>query len=87
MARSKVKIIVDILETVKKENNCSKTRIIRFANLDWDMASKYLSKMIKDGFLVTIESETRGNEEYKITERGEILLESLEKVRDACSIL
>ncbi len=87
MTRSKVKIIEDILETVKTENSCTKTRILRFANLDWDMTSRYLNNLIKEGFLEMKGTESEENGRYKITKRGELLLESLKKVRNICSIL
>ncbi len=87
MQRSRVKIIVDILETVKEENLCPKTRIIQLANLDWDMASRYIKCLVNEGFLETVKKESSsGNKEYKITEKGNTLLKSLQKVRNACSV-
>ena len=87
MTRSKTKIVVDILETVKNEDNCSKTKIIRKANLDWDMASKYIKSLLGEGFIKNTDNNSRGKYYYKITERGKLLLKSLKKARKACSIL
>lgn len=87
MARSRIEIISDVLETVKEEEDCKKTTIIRLANLDWNMASKYLNSLVDDGFLESFASESKGNEEFRLTEKGEVFLESLQKVRETCSVL
>lgn len=87
MPRSKVKILIDILETVNDEDNCTKTKIIRLANLDWDMASEYLNDLLNEDFLETVETESKGNQEFIITEDGLLLLKILKKVRGSCSIL
>lgn len=87
MARSRCEIVSDILETVKKEDDCKKTAIIRLANLDWDMASKYLNVLVKDGFLESFEDESKGNEIFELTERGSLLLKSLKRIRKICTIL
>ena len=87
MARSKTKIVIDILETVKNENDCSKTKIIRKANLDWDMASRYIKSLENESFLRTTENAQRGNDHYEITRRGSLLQKKIKKVRDICSIL
>lgn len=87
MARSRCKIISDILETVKKEENCKKTKIIRLANLDWDMASRYLNLLVQDDFLECSDDESKGNCNYELTENGELFLESLQKTREVCSLL
>lgn len=87
MVRSRCKIVSDILETVGKENDCKKTTIIRLANLDWDMASKYLNVLVKDGFLESFENRSKGNESFELTERGKLLLKTLKRVRKICTIL
>ena len=87
MPRSKTKIIIDILEVVKSRGNSPKTKIIRTANLDWDMSSRYLETLIEDGFLESEESQSKGNGYYSLTERGEMLLKSLKKIRNVCSVL
>ncbi|KXB05251.1 hypothetical protein AKJ51_05210 [candidate division MSBL1 archaeon SCGC-AAA382A20] len=87
MARSRCEIVSDILETVKNENDCKKTTIIRLANLDWDMASKYLNDLDKDGFLESFEDESKGNEVFELSKKGKLLLKSLKKIRKICTIL
>lgn len=87
MARSRCEIISDILETVKNEENCKKTKIIRLANLDWNMASRYLKILVNDGFLKCLNNESKGNCRYELTENGKLFLKSLYKIRDVCSIL
>ena len=87
MPRSRVNIVSDILEAVRDEENCKKTRIIRLANLDWDMAVKYLNVLVGDGFLETDENDAKGNEVYRLTEKGELFLQAVRKLRRVCSIL
>lgn len=87
MARNRVEIVSDILKTVKNEGRCKKTTVIRLANLDWNMASEYLDCLVDDGFLESIENDSKGDDDYTLTEKGEVFLKSLKKVRKACSIL
>lgn len=87
MVRSKCEIVSDILEAVRKENDCKKTTVIRLANLDWDMASKYLNDLEKDEFLESFENQSKGNESFELTKRGKLLLKSLKRIRKICTIL
>lgn len=87
MARSKVEIICDILQVAKENSSAKKTRIIRLANLDWNMANKYLESLIDEGFLEkSREEEEKGGEDYDITEKGERLLEALKRLKNSVSI-
>lgn len=87
MARSKVRIVSDILETVKNNKECKKSKIVRLANLDWNMANKYLSTLLKEGFLENYEKETgKGGKNYNLTEDGKELLGFLKQVEERSSI-
>ncbi len=85
MARSRCEIVSDILETVKEEEDCKKTTIIRLANLDWDMANEYLDILLDLGHLETYEDESKGKDSYKLTEEGEKLLDSMGMIKEICS--
>ncbi len=87
MARNRVEIVSDVLKTVKEEGSCKKTTVIRLANLDWNMASEYLNCLVNDGFLESFESDSKGDNEFRLTDKGEVFLESLQRIREACSIL
>ena len=81
MVRSKVRIVHDILETIKENKHCKRTKIIRYANLDWDMAEKYLNALIDENFVEKrTEEETRGKESYIMIDKGRKFLESTEKI-------
>lgn len=85
MARSRCEIVSDILKTIKNESDCKKTTIIRLANLDWNMANKYLDILLEKGFIETYEDESKGKDSYKLTESGEKLFDSMDMVKDICS--
>ncbi len=87
LVRCKCQIISDILKTIKREKNCKKTRVIRFANLDWNMADKYLGFLLENNYLETYEDGRRGNESYGITEEGRELLKTVNKVKNMCEDL
>lgn len=74
----------DILETVKSEENCKKTTIIRLANLDWDMTGRYLNYLLDNSYLETYDEGTKGKDSYRITEEGEELLRSMKIVKNIC---
>ena len=87
MVRSKVEIISDILNAVKENNSCKKTTIIRIANLDWNMAEGFLDPLVEDSFLEKIQNEeSRGGENYKLTDKGKYLLKIITKLKESCSV-
>lgn len=85
MARSRCEIVSDILETVKEEEDCKKTTIIRLANLDWNMANEYLDILLNLGYLETYEDESKGKKSYKLTDEGEKLSDSMGMIKEICS--
>ncbi len=87
MTRSKTEIVKDILETIKENESCKKTSIVRLANLDWDMAERYLSTLLEEGFVdKKTEEGSRGKESYFLTEKGESLLKTVKKMSKISSI-
>ena len=87
MSRSKVRILHDVLETVADNGGCTKTKIIRLANLDWNMANDYIDTLLEEGYLETYEDESeRGGSNYGLTEDGEEFLEFSKEGNDKSSI-
>ncbi|NJD76866.1 MAG: transcriptional regulator [Candidatus Methanoperedens sp.] len=70
--RGKLDIIVDILEIAKADVN--KTRIVYGTNLNFKLADKYLSLLMKLGFMEKVE------EKYRTTDKGKIILEKAREV-------
>ncbi len=87
MSRSKTAIIQAILETAENEP-CGKTKIIRLANLDWDMAEKYLQSLVKDDLIQKEEIEQgKRKNNYRLTKKGKNLKEEIKKIRNISKIL
>ena len=85
--RSKVRILCDILETVKHNGNVKKSTIIRLANLDWNMANKYLNTLMEEDYLETYENDNaRGGKNYQLTDDGKEFLYFLRRAEDRSSI-
>jgi len=74
--RSRLDIVIDILEVAKEEVN--KTGIVYRTNLNFLITEKYLALLIEKGFL-----EKRG-EKYASTDAGKAFLE---KAREIASLL
>ncbi len=88
MTRSTCEILLDIFETVNEKRDCKKTQIIRFANLDWYMAEKYLSVLIEDGYIEKYESKNdKGDESYRVTKKGKEMIKALKFMESVCSKL
>ena len=69
--------MMDILDEAYRGVN--KTGIVYGANLNFDMAARYLPLLINRGLLVKSDGE-RGDV-YKITERGKKVLENYKRIR------
>ncbi|MEM1630415.1 MAG: winged helix-turn-helix domain-containing protein, partial [Saccharolobus sp.] len=74
MRRSREEIIADILEAVDNDINRISS-IMRNVNLSASLAKKYLKALTDNGLIVEI------NGEYKLTEKGRRLLESMRNIR------
>ena len=72
--RTKIEVIRDVLEVVRKGGEVKKTEIVYKANLNFGRTTTILKWLIDGGF---IELEA---DRYKITERGEGILRELEKL-------
>ena len=87
MARSRIEIVQDILKTIKENESCTRTKMIRFANLDWEMAERYVNTLQEEGFVDTrVEKSSRGKESYHLTEKGEDLSNAAGKMRELSTI-
>jgi predicted transcriptional regulator len=75
MRRSREEIIADILEAVDNDINRISS-IMRNVNLSASLAKKYLKALTDNGLIVEI------NGEYKLTEKGRRLLESMRNIRE-----
>ena len=80
--RSWPAITVDILETTVSPVN--KMRIMYRANLNFDRFNRYFGDLLRKGFIEEI-NDGNGRMSYKITERGEHLLEVLKKAEELIS--
>ncbi|MEM4083410.1 MAG: winged helix-turn-helix domain-containing protein, partial [Saccharolobus sp.] len=74
MRRSREEIIADILEAVDNDINRISS-IMRNVNLSASLAKKYLKALTDNGLIVEI------NGEYRLTEKGRRLLESMRNIR------
>ena len=76
--RGRVEIMMDILDEASASVN--KTGIVYGANLNFNMAGRYLPLLINRGLLIKLDGG-RGNV-YKITERGREILKNYRRVRE-----
>ena len=76
--RGRIEIMMDILDEASASVN--KTGIVYGANLNFNMAGRYLPLLINRGLLIKLDGE-RGNV-YKITERGREILKNYRRVRE-----
>jgi len=81
--RSKLEIRLKILAAVKQGVN-KPTRIMYAANMSWMPVQKTLSYLVEQGLLAeVVNSESRRSKRhYKITEKGEKILNYFEKAKD-----
>ncbi len=77
MRRSRLDIVIDILEVAKEEVN--KTGIVYRTNLNFLLTDKYLALLIEKGFL-----EKRG-EKYATTDAGKVFLEKAREITSQLS--
>ncbi|MEM0444597.1 MAG: winged helix-turn-helix domain-containing protein [Nitrososphaerota archaeon] len=74
--RSRLRIYVDILESVSSQGAARVTIIMRDANLPYDRVMKYLDELVSRGML-----ERRGEVQplYYLTEKGSKFIEEFRK--------
>ena len=66
MRRSRIDIVVDILEVAK--NGVNKTAIVYRSNINFTLADKYIELLEKQGFL------ENNSDKYSTTDKGKIFL-------------
>lgn len=71
--RDRTTIMSDILKAVKTKREAKKTQIMELARLNYVQTKKYLSYLVKYGYLAVTERET-----YVITEKGAHFLQMVE---------
>ncbi|QGH71253.1 hypothetical protein [Sulfolobus super-elliptical virus] len=74
MKRNGLEIIADILETIQN-GNCSKSSIIKNANLSVIQAKKYLQFLLNNKLIIT------ENSRYLITEKGRKFIMQFRRIR------
>ncbi|RLF05671.1 MAG: hypothetical protein DRK00_03780 [Thermoprotei archaeon] len=78
MRRSRIRIIMDILEVIEREGAARLTHILYGANLSYDRLVRYLEELEGKGLL---KSEMRGDARvYRLTSEGAKLLHELRRV-------
>ena len=76
--RGRVEIMMDILDEASRSVN--KTKIVYGANLNFNMAEKYLPLLIERKLLV--EADGSDGVVYEITERGREILKDYKRIRE-----
>lgn len=74
--RSRWKIILDVLRSVRGSKDVKKTHIMMKANLDSKNFEKYSVFLLEYGFITDEEQETG----YQLTEKGRELMQRLNEV-------
>jgi predicted transcriptional regulator len=77
--RSRLEMALDVLRAVK-EGREKPTHAMFRANTSWTTLKKYLKWLVEKGFVK--EMEGRGRKTYRITEKGERILEYFEKMEE-----
>ena len=72
--RTRIEIMRDVIEIMRKEGGVKKTEIVYGANLNFVRASRIIKWLIEKE-LVTVESDR-----YEITEKGEEILREIDKL-------
>ena len=72
--RSKIELLRDVLRVLKQDGGAKKTEVVYKANLNFERASKILSWLVEKDL-----AEIKSNR-YEITEKGEEVLKSIDKL-------
>lgn len=75
--RSKLRIVVDILEVIKEEGGAKITQILYGANLSYDRLIKYIDELKA---LQLIEERRVNGVKYYLTDKGVKFLEEFKKI-------
>ncbi len=75
--RGRIEIMMDILD--EASGGVNKTGIVYGANLNFNMAKRYLPLLMKRGLIVRLDGE--GGDVYEITERGQEVLKNYKEIK------
>jgi len=75
--RGKIEIMMDILD--KASGGVNKTGIVYGANLNFNMAERYLPLLMKRGLIVRLDGER--DVVYRVTERGQEVLKNYREIK------
>ena len=78
--RSKIRIYVDILQSLRDDPECKVTHVIHLANIPHDRLMLYLTQMENDGIIGS--EEINGGKGYVITEKGKRLVDEFQKMQE-----
>ncbi|HID15905.1 MAG TPA: hypothetical protein EYP16_03770 [Candidatus Atribacteria bacterium] len=79
--RSRLQIMVDIIETIKKEGGKSGvTRILYGANLSYDRLMKYLKELVEAGLIKEIREKDKTI--YVFTVKGNKFIKEYRKIKE-----
>lgn len=76
--RSRLKIIIDILEVVESEGSARITKILYGANMAYDRLVKYLEELERSGLIEVRKRD--GVNFYQLTDKGRRLLHEYRRV-------
>jgi predicted transcriptional regulator len=75
--RGRIEIMMDILD--EASGGVNKTGIVYGANLNFNMAKRYLPLLMKRGLIVRFNGET--GDMYEITKRGREILKNYKEIK------
>ena len=81
--RSRAEVIMAILSAARE--GVYKTRLMYKVNMNLASFNRYLTELMEVGLIVRVD-DSGGNAVYRITERGESLLDLLEKAEEFISL-
>jgi len=83
MRRDKIEIVRDLLQVCEEET--AKTRILRFANIQYNSLPQFLEPLVREGYIEKIPAKTRDKRTFynwRTTTRGKTLLREIEELLD-----
>ncbi len=75
--RTRIEILIDILEAINKHPGQPPTRIALYTNMAYNRLAPILAKLEQRGIIEQANDEQRG---YRLTEKGQTLLRELRRL-------
>ncbi len=75
--RTRIEILIDILEAINRHPGQPPTRIALYANMAYNRLAPILAKLEQRGIIEQVGDEQRG---YRLTEKGRTLLRELRRL-------